>query len=260
MTSFLLLFLCAAAPSATAHEFWLQPNSYFPSSGAKITISHNYGQNFKGDGLPYVGEWHQRYIVSDGDRERSVRGYDGDLPAIQTEFDSGGLKVFGYFGTPEPQSYDSLDAFETYLRKVGLDHVVARHRQQGKPATEIREIYARNAKLLLGVGDASGSDRALGLPLELIAGRNPYTLRAGDMLPVRLLYKGKPIANIAIFTFSKADPTNPVKTMTDSEGRAAIALPARGAYLLNAVHMFEPAPGEKAEWTSLWASLTFAVR
>jgi uncharacterized GH25 family protein len=223
-------------------------------------INHNYGQYFKGDGLPYVGEWHQRYVVFDGDEERTVRGFDGDLPAVQTSFDASGLKIFGYFGTPEPQVYDTLEKYEAYLRKVGLDHIIEQHRALGKPDTKIRELYARNAKMLLGVGGAEGKDRALGLPLELIAERNPYTLKRGDTLPVRLLYKGKPIAGVKVVTFDTQNPKNPSGTVTDAAGRAQIALPASGAYLLNAVHMFEPASGEKTDWTSLWASLTFAIR
>lgn len=256
----LLLVATFVARPSLAHEFWLEPDNYNPAADAKVVISHNYGQYFKGDGLPYVGEWHQRYVVFDGKKEKSVRGYDGDLPAIETKFDDPGLKIFGYFGTPEPQVYDTLEKYDAYLRKVGLDHIVGQHRALGKPETKIRELYARNAKMLLGVGNAKGADRALGLPLELIAERNPYTLKAGDTLPVRLLYRGKPIAGVRVVTFDTQDPKNPSATVTDAAGRAQIALPASGAYLLNAVHMFEPAPGEETDWTSLWASLTFSVR
>ncbi len=256
----LLLFIAVVASPVVAHEFWLQPNTYTPAPESKVSIDHNYGQYFKGDGLPYVGEWHQRYVVWDAGKLRKVSGFDGDLPAIQMAFDDDGLKIFGYFGTPEPQVYDTLEKYEKYVRKVGLDHIVDKHRERGKPKTKIRELYARNAKLLLGVGNAQGTDRALGLPLELVAGLNPYRLKPGETLPVSLLYKGSPIEGVAIFTFSAADPKKPVKAVTDANGRAAIALPASGAYLLNAVHMFEPATGEKADWTSLWASLTFAVR
>ncbi len=259
-TSVFALLLFTFAVSANAHEFWLEPDSYTPVPGAKVSISHSYGQYFKGDGLPYVGEWHQRYVVADGTRERKVSGFDGDLPAIQTSFSDSGLKVFGYFGTPEPQVYDNLEKFEKYVQKVGLDHIARRHRELGKSNKKIRELYARNAKMLLGVGSASGNDRALDLPLELIAEQNPYTLKPGASLPVQLLYRGKPISGIAIITFSQKDPKNPVKTVTDADGRSTIALPAPGAYLLNAVHMFEPAAGEKSDWTSLWASLTFALR
>lgn len=247
-------------PTAQAHEFWLEPENYAPLPNRKIAISHNYGEYFKGDGLPFVSEWHPRYIVLDGGRERTVSGFDGDLPAIQIKFDTPGLKVFGYFGAFEPQSFDTLAEFEKYAHKLGYGQLVERHRALGKPDTDIVESYARNAKLLLGVGDGAGADRVLGLSFELVAERNPYTLAAGATLPVRLLLRGKPAAGFKITTFSQADPKNPVTTMTNAEGRAQIALPARGAYLLNAIHMYEPQVGSDGHWESLWASLTFAVR
>lgn len=255
-----LLLTSLILPQAEAHEFWLEPESYSPPPDKKIAISHNYGQYFKGDGLPFVTEWHPRYIVLDDGLERKISGFDGDLPAIQIKFDTPGLKVFGYFGTFEPQSFGTLAEFEKYAHKLGYDQIVERHRTLGKPDTDIVESYARNAKLLLGVGDGSGTDRVLGLTFELVAERNPYKLTAGVALPVQLLLRGKPAAGFKITTFSQADPMNPVTAVTDEDGRAQIALPARGAYLLNAVHMFEPAPGSKAHWESLWASLTFAVR
>ena len=256
----LLLFAAMSAASARAHEFWLEPSSYTLAPDKEISIRHIYDPFFKGDDLPFVTEWHPRYIVLDGGRERKVNGFDGDLPAVQIKFSEPGLKVFGYFGAYEPQTFDTHAAFEKYAHKIGYGTLAERHKTLGKPETGIVESYARNTKLLLGVGDSAGADRALGLPFELVAERNPYGLAPGATLPVRLLLHGKPSAGMTITTFSAAAPENPTTTVTDRDGRAQIALSARGAYLLNAVHMFEPSPSAKADWESLWASLTFAIR
>ena len=256
----LLLFAAICASNAHAHEFWLAPSSYTPSTDTRIAIRHTYGQHFKGDELPFVTEWHPRYIVLDQGRERKVRGFEGDLPAVRIKFDKPGLKVFGYFGAHEPHTFETRADFDKYAQKIGYEALARQHGTLGKPATGIVESYARNTKLLLGVGDATGTDRALGLPFELVAEQNPYTLSPGANLPVRLLLNGKPSAGMTITTFSAADPKNPTQTVTDAEGRAAISLPSRGAYLLNTVHMFDPAPDRKADWESLWASMTFAIR
>jgi hypothetical protein len=47
--------------------------------------------------------------------------------------------------------------------------------------------------------------------------------------------------------------------VTDGQGRAEIALPVAGPYLLNAIHMFEALPADNADWSSVWTSLTFEV-
>ncbi len=253
----LVLFVGLSGTPAAAHEFWLRPDNFRPAPGDKVEINHINGQFFKGDALPFLGVWHSRYVVADAGGERLVEGDDGNLPAVTTRFDSPGLRIFGYLSTLNDITFDDWETFEKYLRFVGLVHIVERHLNQGKPKTGVRELYTRCAKLLLGVGAGNGADRALGLPLELIAERNPYTLKPGDALPVRLLYKGKPIAGVTVTAFSDADPKNPVKTKTDADGRALISLPAPGAYMLNAVHMFDANPEDEAHWKSYWSSMTF---
>lgn len=243
---------------AGAHEFWLEPESYSPPPDKNFTICHNYGQYFKTDGLPFVTEWHPRYIVLDDGRERKVSGFDGDLPAIQIKVDTPGLKAFGYFGAIGPRTFDTLAKFQKYNHKLGYDQILEWHRALRKPDTGIVESYTRNAKL--GVGDGAGADRALGLTFELVAERAPYNWAANATLPVQLLLRGKLAAGFKITTFSQTDPNIPITAVADVDGRAQISLPVRGAYLLNAIHKFQPAQGSKTHWESLWASLAFAVQ
>ncbi|MGI9381775.1 MAG: DUF4198 domain-containing protein [Methyloligellaceae bacterium] len=250
--------LSAVSLPAVAHEFWLEPDSFTPETGKPVSFSHYVGQSFKGESYPFLQDWIVRYVVADAAGERPVKGVAGDDPAAKISFHRAGLKILAYHGTPDSLSFDTWEKFEAYLRKEGLEHIAPLHRAEGKPETAIRELYSRCAKTLVQVGGgAGGEDRAVGLPLELVAERNPYMLAAGEALPVRLLHTGKPIAGATIKVFSKADPKNPRRVRTDAEGRATIALPQPGAYLLNAVHMTAPAPTDDAHWTSLWASLTF---
>ena len=253
-----VLALCVAISPAAAHEFWLEPDSYTPETGKPVAFSHYVGQSFKGESYPFLQDWIERYVVADARGERPVKGVAGDDPAARLTFQRAGLKILAYHGAPDSLSFDTWEKFEAYLKKEGLEHIGPLHRAEGKPETAIRELYSRCAKTLVQVGASrGGEDRAVGLPLELVTERNPYSLAAGEALPVRLLYKGKPIAGVTIKVFSKADPENPRRLRTDAHGRARIALPHPGAYLLNAVHMTAPAVTDDAHWTSLWASLTF---
>jgi uncharacterized GH25 family protein len=169
-----------------------------------------------------------------------------------------GLAVIALQGDAQSITFTDFEAFAAYLKQEGLDHVAGVHERSGKPRSDIVEDYARCAKLLLKVGSGEGADRAVGLTLELVAERNPYALGADETLPVRLLYQGKPLADVQITAFSKAAPQERQHVRTDAGGRARIALPASGPWLLNAVHMVPPAPRGKAHWFSWWASMTFA--
>ena len=105
------------------------------------------------------------------------------------------------------------------------------------------------------------SDQATGMPLELVAQQNPYSLKKGQSLSVQLLKDGNPLAGALIRILTKTDPENIKPVRTDKQGRAQIALQHNGPYLLNAVAMINKGLPKKDEhWQSLWASMSFSVK
>jgi hypothetical protein len=246
------------ATLAPAHEFWLEPGDFAPKVGQRVPISIRIGQNYKGTSYPYIRQEYIRFVVVDRRGETPVKGIDGDDPALTLAFARDGLTVLAHHSTAEVLTFETWDKFESYLKLEGLEHIKPLHLQQGKPQAKIVESYVRCAKLMLKVGSGRGADRLTGMPLELVAERNPYDLAPGEALPVRLYYEGKPIGGVQITAFSKSHAQERQLVRTDGEGRARINLPTAGPWLLNAVHMFEPGPRDKAHWLSLWASLTFA--
>ena len=103
------------------------------------------------------------------------------------------------------------------------------------------------------------SDRMIGLPLELVAERNPYALGPREELPVRLLYQNQPLAGALVVAVNRLNPGQILKARSDAEGRVKFVLPVSGLWLIKAVHMI-PAPDQtKADWASVWASLTFEL-
>ena len=97
------------------------------------------------------------------------------------------------------------------------------------------------------------------LPLELIAGANPYGGERLTALPVTLLWQGEPIGDIQISIFQNNGQITRTTTRTDAEGRAMVSLDGGGVFLLSAVHLQAAAPEGEVEWESHWASLTFEV-
>lgn len=245
------------AATAQAHEFWLEVVDFRPKASASVPVVFRNGQNFLGDSYPYLRHGARRFSVIDKRGERRIKAIEGDDPAAEATFPTPGLAIVVYQGAPEDLVYESFAKFEESVRYEGLDRIVDAHRQAGKPEAQIKERYARCAKALVKVGDGQGSDKAVGLPLEIVAGANPYGLKAGEGLPVQVLYAGKPLPAAVIKIFNRSDPQSPRSINADAAGRAVIELPNTGAYMVHAVHMLEPAPGEKAHWSSLWASLTF---
>ena len=246
-------------PHATAaHEFWIDPVRFTPKPGASVPIVFRIGSDFKGNTYPYVRGLDRRFTVTDARGERTIKTLDGDDPAAEIKFTQAGLAIVAHQRAAEEAVFDTFAKFEDSLVYEGLEQFVDAHRKAGKPMTGIREAYARCAKALISVGAVSGRDRAVGMPLELIAEKNPYALASAEALPVRLLHDGRPIAGVLVKSFNRDDPASPRLARTDVDGRVTIDVARPGEYLVSAVHMTEPKPGDKVDWSSLWATLTFA--
>lgn len=254
-----LAALFISVPMAGAHEFWLEPENFAPAAKARTSISIRLGQHFKGDSFPYIGSEFRRFAQVDASGERALRGTDGDDPALKLAFPSDGLAELIHESTFEKLNFETWEKFQAYLDLEGLNAIAGKHKAQGKPLANIREIYARCAKTLIWVGGAQGDDRLAGMTLEIVAEQNPYLLKQGDDMRVRLYYLGKPLADAQVTAIARADSMVRVNARTDGGGYAVIRLSHRGPWLLSAVHMIEPERGEKADWKSYWASLTFAV-
>ncbi len=254
--------LLAGAGSAGAHEFWLDPVEFSPKPGARVPIVHRNGMNFLGDSYPYVRAWSKRFSVIDGRGERSIKAVEGDDPAAEVHVPNAGLAIVVFQRAPDVVTYKSVGHFLETLDDEGLETIAAQYRSLTSPPAEIRESYSRFAKTLLDVGAGGGSDRAVGLAMEIVVEGNPYALAADAPVVARVLFEGKPVADAQVKAFNRADPQSPRRARTDAGGRVAIANVPAGEVLLSAVVML---PGDtkardaknRADWTSLWASVTF---
>ena len=254
-----LIFLLAPCDRGMAHEFWLEMESYRPPVGARVSVTYRIGQNFDGDSYPYLGDDTERFSLVTSQGEANIQAVDGDDPAAQIQFRRGGLATVVYRDTIGNQFFETFEKFEAYLKAEGLERFGGIHRARSKPMTKIHERYFRCAKALVAVGDGGGEDRAVGLPLELVLEHNPYKMRKEANLPVRLLYKGKPLSGATIKLFSQYRPSEPIIKRSDAAGRVSFQLPASSRYMLHSVHMREPSQSEHGDWYSLWASLTFEL-
>jgi Domain of unknown function (DUF4198) len=252
-----------SASAAEAHEFWLDPVDFAPKVGTRVPIVHRNGVNFLGDSYPYVRAWSKRFVVFDAKGERPIKAIEGDDPAVELAVPNPGLAIVAFHRAPDVVTYTSVGHLLEVLDDEGLDTIAADYRAMTSPPASIRESYTRFAKTLLNVGGGgAGADRAVGQALEIVVETNPYAGGPDAPVVARVLRDGKPVENILVKAFNRADPQSPRRVRSNADGRVTISgLPA-GEVLLSAVVMFagDPAAREvkvRAEWNSLWASVTF---
>jgi uncharacterized GH25 family protein len=260
----MLACLLAVPRLLWAHDFWIEPETFRPQPGARVGLHLYVGQHFAGESIPYFPDRFERYVSVGPAGEQPIPGVLGDDPAGAITAAAPGLYVIGLRTRPETVSFDSSEEFEQYLRMEGLERNLALHRQRYKPGKKIQESYFRCAKSLIAtrpIGDTdTGTDRALGLPLELIAVTNPYRSGQGTPLRLQLQYHGKPLTGALVMLSNKRKPLPKLTARTDGNGMVQFDPRLPGPWLATSVHMV-PAPlFAAADWNSLWASLTFEWR
>ncbi len=238
-----------------AHDFWIEPESFRPATGQKVPVHLYVGMDFKGEPVPYIPEWFERYVQVSAQGETPVAGLPGDDPAGAVSA-AAGLNVIGYRSARFSVSFDTAEEFEKYLIKEGLERNLALLKRGKSSPGKITENYYRCAKALLVNSNATTpADRVLGFRIELIAEKSPYA--GPGPIPFRLLYEDRPLAGALVVAFNKAAPLDKLRARTDRDGRVMFTFPRPGIWLVTAVHMIPAPRGTGAQWESIWASLSF---
>lgn len=251
--------LCGA-PLA-AHDMWIEPLNFSPEPGQIIGVRLRVGQDFIGDPLPRNTALVNQFVFEDAAGSKPVAGRDGSDPAGFLRVSMPGLLVIGYRSNPSAIEL-AAEKFNQYLKEEGLDAVAALRARRNETGNPARELFSRCAKSLVlsGSPGRAQADRPLGFTLELVAERNPYAIRAGEDLPVRLTYEKRPLAGALVIAMNRLNPSEKQTARTDSGGRVRFRLRQGGMWLIKAVHMVPAPAGANAEWASFWASLTFELR
>jgi len=251
--------LLLGAEAVRAHDFWIEPSTFEPAVGEEVSLRLRVGESFAGDPVPRNPKRIVRFQAMGPTNSIAVAGNAGDEPAGTLRPADAGTWIVAYRSN---HAYVELEAakFEEYLRQEGLQGPLVERQRRGEQSRKSRELYSRNAKALLRAGDRGGPDRALGLELELVAEGEPWSLPAGERLPVQLLYKNRPLAGALVVAVPHSDPSRAESARSDQDGRVRFALAAKGPWLIKTVHMVRWEGDDRAEWESLWASLTFTGR
>jgi uncharacterized GH25 family protein len=252
------VLLFSAVSFAHAHEFWLEPETYQKDELSPLRVGIRVGEHFEGKPVKRDASRIIQFTARVSEYSTKVTGLDGqDVNFVR--FDHPGLGIIAYQSNHKFIELPG-DKFEAYLREEGLDHIVELRKQRGQSDKPGKEIYSRSAKSLIRlVGDTEGMDQSVGLRLELIAGKNPYNMKPGDELPIRLLFDGKPLPDARIKAVHGTSSGDPVTARTDRMGFARIKLNSAGTWLVTSIHMQEAPNDSEADWESFWASSTFQV-
>ncbi|MBL8209173.1 MAG: DUF4198 domain-containing protein, partial [Bryobacterales bacterium] len=248
-----------------AHDLYIMPSSFRPSPGQAITLGFHVGDSFPNS---EVAGRIPRLV------QPKLSWQGGSAPVTNLRIE--GLRDLGSATTPSaPGTLTATvaptpnfielapDKFLSYLKHEGLDEIIAyraSHNESDKPG---RERYSKYARALLRNGAKSTPffQQPSGLIIEIIPTADPYSLKPGDQLPVQVLFRGKPAANLHMeASWAHGSETKSVSAgRTDANGRLTVSLPKAGLWRLHTIKMERCADPSAADWESFWSSLTFEL-
>jgi uncharacterized GH25 family protein len=260
---FSLLIVLLIGFIAQAHEFWMQPDKFFYQPGESLVVSFKVGENFTGEPVDLKKnrietlELHQREQITD----LALSVQEGQKENINTKLAAEGTYMVVM---KTNNAFIALDGekFNEYLKEDGLDDIYS-HRERNKTlADSAREFYSRHTKLLIQCGTKTDDTfkKEVGLPIEIIPDKNPYTLKIGDRIKFKILLNGKPLFGAKVKVWIKQKNKTSIQNIyAQQDGMIETSVSNSGTWMVSVVTMMK-SQDPKADWQSYWGSLVFAVK
>lgn len=268
----------------SSHDMYLKLDTYFlqPLSPATIVLFN--GTFDKSENVITRDRMVDMSMLSHGQRTKLDASQWSDQDKITVlSFNAGeaGTWVAGVSTAPLSIELPAPD-FNEYLEHDGVLDMLEWRKQNDQLDIDAVEKYSKHVKAIFQVGDSLTNDwqSTLGYPIEFVPMQNPYNLHTGDELPVKLLLKGKPLANQLVYADYRAgahghshaaesDHTHEGESAdhqhsygsqlrTDENGNINLKLSADGIWFLRTIHM-EHSEDEAFTHESNWATLSFEV-
>lgn len=261
---FISLSLIAVYCLFCSHEFWLQPDKFIYQRGEAVNVKFLVGENFDGE------NWN-----GNKDRINSLYFYFGGVKddiSPQLTDDKGDSLQFALYdeGTAmltfnSTNSYIELEPekFNAYLQEDSLTDAIDFRKEHGQADSAGHEYYQRSVKTIIQVGPKMDKYclQPTDLPLDIIPLTNPYILKQGDSLSVKVNFQGQPLANQLMKLWYREDSEvfHP-QLITDENGIIRFPVSVKGKWMISTVKMEHLDNDPKADWQSYWGSLTWGYK
>lgn len=251
----LAVFLClsVSATPLLAHDMWIEVRDFTPQPGEEITMVLGYDHYLPARGFLPEEYLDQIYLLNPKGKRINIINYsDVEYKTEKAPNPKGTHMVVaiqkGRFWTKTTEGYQSGKS------KKGLKNVIG------------CTYSAKYGKAVVNVGAPSGDlyAESLGHDLEIVPLADPGTLRSEDMLPLKVMFRKKPLPGTPVLAtyvgFSREKNTFAYATKTDAFGKAKIRVANPGAWLVT-VHQKDDYPDtSECDRYSYAASLTFEIQ
>jgi hypothetical protein len=243
-----------------AHDLYLSPEPPILKKPEKIQLS----MFLLKDHVQWLSVDTVSFKMFGPEGESEIQDPPKDSDNATAAFSKEGTHVIGWECFP---IYIKLDpvTFRQYIVLDGYGDVLKARKEAGQDNAIARERYTRFVKTFIQVG-APRTDhynKVFGYKIEIIPLSNPYSLKIGSRLDVKVLFNGLPLPGqkiMATYDSYSEDPNQYAQTSrTNDEGIASFQMTTAGFWLIRCSHMIALHGDPYANWESFWANISFAV-
>jgi uncharacterized GH25 family protein len=263
---FIVAMLLVAVP-VFAHDMFLRPQAHWAAENSRVLVRLLNGTFTKSENSIARDRLRDVAVVSPSGRvalDTAQWSVAGDTSTFTLTTGSAGTYVIGASTRPKVLGLAAAE-FNSYLAEDGIPDELAARRRDGTLNAPSRERYHKHVKALVQVGAAPSAHFAtvLGYPAEIVPLQNPYALRVGATLEVRLLSGGRPLPNQFVQYGGRTAAEGRVaqrNVRSDAQGVARIPLDRTGTYYIKFIHMQRLTGDAEANYESRWSTLTFGMK
>ncbi len=241
--------------AAQAHDTWLEQRA---TSARGTELALTTGTLFPGGETGTPAE----ALV-----DRGCRATDGRRVPLETGRAAASALTLHARGASLRECWVQTTSFEVevapalvpvYLREIAApDSVRALWAEQQKQALPWRERYTKHARISLHGGGEGAPSASPSMAFDIALESPAVRLRPGDTVSFLVLRDGAPLANQAVELRGDMSRLG-LWRRTDAEGRASVAVPFGGRWVLRATDL-RPVPGQLGHWESRFVTHTFTV-
>jgi uncharacterized GH25 family protein len=262
-TKLLLLFTATISlQSEPINVIWMKADKFSVAPGDKVVVQVTTGRDF--DGTP-VDVKKDQFVKAE---HHTVNSAVSVLPQLTNGLKDHLTETLTTEGThaiilrtnPVVTEIDA-ETFNAYLKEYSVDEVVDLRTKKNATDKSAKVSASWYSSLILQAGakrdDTYKKDGSY--PLEIVPLSNPYDLKKGDVLRVKILWNDKPLFGARVKVWVRTNNTTitqPIYTQPDGVIEAPVS--GKGIWTITVVKLI-PSRNPDADWQGYQTSLTFGL-
>lgn len=233
-----LVCFFVAASAANAHMIWLTPDNSSPAPGDTVTITLGFGHHFSPDEvMEKEGRMERVYAVTPDGREIDMKSVTPSTYTFMPETEG----PYAVYATMKSGCMSTTTTGRKMGNRKTLEGVVSCFG------------FEMSAMTTVGCGPDAGTEFGKDmLMVDIIPQKDPAAVKIGDVLPLLVLYQGKPLASATLSAMGagcklKEDQSWDQEVETNADGVAQVGIRVAGPWLFSVRHKIPYADPETCD-------------